>query len=108
MPRRIAFAIAYGLAFAAAAAGLVLAGWRGAAADPATLINRVGVIATIVLLAALPWAVRRVYGPASSGWLARIVRTGGYLIVFALVLVKDHVERFEFASQCHCLRKVLP
>jgi hypothetical protein len=102
MPRRIACA----LAFAAAATALVWAGWPGAAADPATLINRVDVIATVVLLAALPWAVRRVCGPASGSWLARIVRIGGYLIVFALVLVKAHVELLEFASPAG--RPVLP
>jgi hypothetical protein len=94
MPRRIACA----LAFAAAAAGLVWAGWRGTTANPAILINRVDVIAAVVLLAALPWAVRRVFGPPADSWLARIVRAGGYAIVLALVLIKANVERSEYAS----------
>ena len=94
MPRMIAGA----LALAAAATVLVWAGWPGTAGNPATLINRTDVIATLLLLAALPWAVRRVYGPVAGGWLAPLVRAGGYGIVFALVLVKADVERAEYAS----------
>jgi hypothetical protein len=94
MPRMIAGA----LALAAAATVLVWAGWPGTAGNPATLINRTDVIATLLLLAALPWAIRRVYGPVAGGWLARLVRAGGYGIVFALVLVKADVERAEYAS----------
>ena len=59
MPRRIG----YWLAFGAAAAGLVWAGWRGAPDHLATLINRTDVIVTVVLLAGLPWATRKVFGP---------------------------------------------
>ena len=94
MPRRIA----YSLAFAIAATGLVWAGWRGAPANPATLINRAGVIATVVILAGLPWAIRRVFGPAAVGRLARVARVSGYAAVFALVAVKSDVTRFEYAS----------
>jgi len=95
MPRRIGFS----LAFLAAAAGMTWAGWRGAAANPATLINRVDVIAAVVLLAGLPWLARRVFGPGGTSWLARIVRVGGYAAVFALVLVKAEVERSEYAAR---------
>ena len=91
MPRRI---VSW-LVFLAATAGLVWACWPGAPANPATLINRVDVIAAVVLLAGLPWLARRVFGPAGDSWLARIVRVGGYAAVFALVLVKAEVERSE-------------
>ena len=94
MPRRIVSS----LAFLAAAAGLVWAGWPGALANPATVINRVDVIAAVVILAGLPWLARRVFGPAGDSWLARIVRVGGYAAVFALVLVKAEVERSEYAA----------
>ena len=94
MPRRIVSS----LAFLAAAAGLVWAGWPGALANPATVINRVVVIAAVVILAGLPWLARRVFGPAGDSWLARIVRVGGYAAVFALVLVKAEVERSEYAA----------
>src|SRR5215470_9423253 len=94
MPRRIA----YSLAFAIAATGLVWAGWRGAPANPATLINRAGVIATVVILAGLPWAIRRVFGPAATSWLARAARAGGYATMFTLVAVKSDAARIEYAS----------
>lgn len=93
MPRRIVFS----LVFLAAAAGLVWAGWPGSAANPATLINRVDVVAVVVLLAGLPWLARRVFGPAGGSWLARVVRVGSYAAVFALALVKAEVERSEYA-----------
>jgi hypothetical protein len=100
--------IAYSLAFAIAAAGLVWAGWRGGAANPATLINRVSVIATVVILAGLPWAIRRVFGQAAASRLARAARVGGYAAVFALVAVKSDVARIEYASaaQRHVLAGV--
>jgi hypothetical protein len=94
MPRRIVSS----LVFLAATAGLVRAGWPGAPADPATLINRADVIAAVLMLAGLPWLAHRVFGPVGDGWLARIVRVGGYAAVFALVLVKAEVERSEYAA----------
>jgi hypothetical protein len=94
MPRKFI----YSLAFGAAAAGLTWATWPGAPADPATVIGRVDVIATVVMLAGLPWATRRVFGPAAGGWLPRAVRAGGYAAVFTLVLVKARVERPEYAA----------
>ena len=93
MPRRIVSS----LGFLAAAVGLVWAGWPGAAANPATLMNRVNVVAVVVMLAGLPWLARRVFGPAGDSRLARIVRVGSYVAVFALVLVKAEVERSEYA-----------
>ena len=105
MPRRIgsalriryALAIGYALAFCAAAAGLAWAGWPGVAANPATPIGRVDVIATVVIIAVLPWAVRRVFGPVREGRQARIVRAGGCAAAFALVLVKVTAERPVYA-----------
>jgi hypothetical protein len=94
MPRRI---VSW-LVFLAASAGLVWAGWPGAPANPATLINRVDVTAAVVVLAGMPWLARRVFGLAGDSWLARIVRVGGYAAVFALVLVKAEVERPEYAA----------
>jgi hypothetical protein len=94
MPRRIAFS----LAFLAAAAGTVWAAWPGAPANPATLINRVDVIAAVLILAGLPWFARRVFGPAGGSRLARIVRAAGYATVFALVVAKAEVERAEYAA----------
>ena len=57
------------------------------------MINRVDVVTIAVILAGLPWAVRRARGPVAGGRLARLVRTGGYATVLALVLVKVAVER---------------
>ena len=55
MPSRIG----YWLAFSGAAAGLAWLSWPGAPTDPATLINRVDVVAIVVMLAVLPWAAAR-------------------------------------------------
>jgi hypothetical protein len=90
--------IGYGLAFAAAAAGLAVVGWPGAPADPATLINRVDVIVMLLILAAAPRVARSRFGPVRDSRLTRILRAGGCLALFALVLVKDDVERFKYAA----------
>jgi hypothetical protein len=82
------------LVFAVVAAAMVLAGWPGAGDNPATLINRVDVIAIVVMLAGLPWAVRRFAGPAGDGRLTRVVRAGGYAAILALALTKANAERF--------------
>ena len=95
MPRKMVSSLAFLAATAAATAGLVWAGWPSAAANSATLINRVDVIAAVVVLAGLPWFARRVFGPCRHSWPARIVRVGGYAAVFALMLVKAKVERSE-------------
>jgi hypothetical protein len=98
MPRRIALSLAFAAAVAVAAAVLVRAGWPGSSADPATLINRVGVIATVALLAGLPWVIRRKFGPVARTWRARIVRVCGYAAVLALMLADTDVARFEYAG----------
>jgi hypothetical protein len=93
MPRTIR----YWVASAAAAAALGWAAWPGAPANPATLISRVDVIATVLILAGLPLLVRRKFGHAHRKRLPRLLRSAGYAAVFALVLVKADVERVEMA-----------
>jgi hypothetical protein len=83
----------YPLAFTAAAAGTAWSAWPGPPGDSATAINRADVITMAVILAGLPWAIRRVRGPMAASRLARLLRTGGYAAVLALVLVKAAVER---------------
>jgi hypothetical protein len=83
----------YPLAFAVAAAGAAWSAWSGPAGDSAIVVNRVDVITIAVILAGLPWAIRRARGPVAVGRLARLVRTGGYVAVLALVVVKAAVER---------------
>ena len=95
MPRRIGGWLAIGCA----AAVLAWACWPGAPGDPATLISRIDVIATVLILAGMPWLVRRRFGPMSQGWLPLAVRLSGYAAVFGLVLVKARVESFEFAGR---------
>jgi len=56
--------LGYSLAFAAAAAGTAWSAWSGPPGVPAIVINRVDVIAIAVILAGLPWAVRRARPPS--------------------------------------------
>jgi hypothetical protein len=91
---RVVRGIGYSLAFGVAAAGTAYVSWGGAAANPATLINRVDVVTIMLLLAGLPWVV----GPANSGRITRVIRAAGYAAILALVLVKAAVERFGYAS----------
>ncbi len=93
MPRRIR----YWLAVAVMTAALAWAGWQGTLANPATLISRVDVFATALILAAMPWLVVRRFGTVRDGWLPRIVRIAGYLAVVGLVLAKADAERVEYA-----------
>ena len=83
----------YPLAFAAAVGGVAWAAWSGSPRDPATVIDRVDVIAMAVMLAGLSWAVRRISGPVAVSRLARLARAGGYAAILALVLAKSAVER---------------
>ena len=58
--------LGYPLVFAAAAAGMAWSAWSGPPGDSAIVINRVDVITIAVILAGLPWAVRRVRGPVAG------------------------------------------
>jgi hypothetical protein len=62
-PGRLARRSGWSLAFGAAAAGTAWSVWGGASADPVVLVNRVDVIVIAVILAGLPLAVRRAFGP---------------------------------------------
>ena len=81
------------LVFAAAAAAAAWSAWSGSPGDSATVINRVDVIAVSVILAGLPWAVRRARGPVAAGRPARLFRAAGYAAILSLVVVKAAVER---------------
>jgi DUF1707 SHOCT-like domain len=81
------------LAFAAGAAGLGWVGWPGASSNSATPLNRVYVTGTVVVLAVLPWAVRRYFGPVRGGWAPRAARAGGYAMVLALIAAKAVKDR---------------
>ena len=83
----------YPLAFAVAAAGMAWSAWSGPPGDSAIEINRIDVIVIVVILAGLPWIIRRARGPAADARLARLVRAGGYVALLALVLAKSAVER---------------
>jgi len=85
--------LGYPLAFAAAAAGTAWGAWSGPPGDTAIVINRVDVLAIAVILAGLPWAIRRTRGPVAGGRLDQLVRAGGYAAILALALVKAAVER---------------
>lgn len=94
MPRKFLYA----LAVAALTAVLAWAGWRGVPGNPATLISRVDVVATVLILTGLPWPVQRRFGELRSGWAPRAARIAGYLIVLALVLLKADAEQVEYAT----------
>ena len=81
------------LAFAAGAAGLAWVAWPGAASNSATPLNRVSVSILLVLLAILPWVVRRYIGSARSGWLPRAARVAGYAAVLVLIAAKAAKDR---------------
>jgi len=85
--------LGYPVAFTAAAAGTAWSVWSGPPGDSAVTINRADVVTAAVLLAGLPWAIRRVCGPLAGSRPARLLRTGGYAALLTLVLVKAAVER---------------
>jgi hypothetical protein len=85
--------LGYPAVFAAAAAGTAWSAWSGPTGDSAIMINRVDVITVAVILAGLSWAIRRARGPVAGSRAARMIRTGGYVVVLALVLAKAAVER---------------
>jgi len=85
--------LGYPVVFSAAAAGTAWSAWSGPAGDSAIMINRVDVITVAVILAGLSWAIRRARGPVAGRRPARMVRTGGYAMLLALVLAKAAVER---------------
>ncbi len=93
MPRKFG----YWLALSVVAACVIGAAWPGAAANPATLISRVGAVVIVAMAAGLHWPVQRRFGPVGTTLTARTVRITGFALVSALILVKATVERHEFA-----------
>jgi hypothetical protein len=87
----------YGGALGAAAAVLGWSGWFGHAAGPDTVISRIDVVVTVVLLGLVPWLIARKFGPADRSALSRTVRIAGCAAVIVLVLVKTHVQGSEYA-----------
>jgi len=85
--------LGYPLVFAAVVVGTAWTAWSGPPGDSAIVINRVDVIAISVILAGLPWAIRRAYGSVAHSRSARMIRTAGYAAILVLVLVKAAVER---------------
>lgn len=91
----------YWLALAAAVIALVAVGWPGSAGDPATLISRVSVGGVVLMLAGLPWLVRRRFGALARGWAPPLVRAIGCATVVGLLAEKARVEHLEFAAAAH-------
>jgi hypothetical protein len=83
----------YPAAFAAVAAVIAWSAWSGPPGDSAIAINRTDVLAIVAILAGLAWISRRTRGPVAVAWWTRLVRTGGYVTVLSLALVKSAVER---------------
>ena len=83
-----------GVTFAAGAAGMAWIGWPGASSNSATPLNRVYVVGTVVLLAALPVVVRRYFGPVRGGRAPRAARVGGYAMVLVLIAAKIAKDRY--------------
>jgi hypothetical protein len=89
MPRRIGKALLLALAVGL----LARADWPGSPAYLANDLDRADVIAVAALLAGLPLLARRLLGPASRGWPARLLRAGAYAAVLALTVAKGGVTR---------------
>ena len=84
--------LGYLLAFATAAAGTAWSAWSGPPGDSAIVINRVDVITMAVILAGLPWAIRRTRGPVAGSRLARLVaEPGGAAAVAAWLYHRDEL-----------------
>src|SRR5690349_9363751 len=83
-------------AIAGLAAGTLLVwwDWHPGSANPAMPVNRATMIGAGLLLAVLPWVIRPLLGPAADNRPARIVRVGGYLTLYALLLVMVGLSRF--------------
>ncbi|HTX27439.1 MAG TPA: hypothetical protein VME19_10515 [Streptosporangiaceae bacterium] len=60
------------------------------------------VITVAVVLAGLPWAIRRIRGPVAGSRPARLLRTGGYAVVLVLVLVKATSRTAGLTSRPRC------
>jgi len=85
-----------GRALAALAAGALLVwfDWHPGSANVAAPVNRALMIAVVALLAAAPWIARPFLGPVAPDRTTRLIRAGGYLMVYGLLAVVVAVSRF--------------
>jgi hypothetical protein len=81
--------------FAVAAAVAAWAAWPSTSASFATPVDRVDVIAMVLLLAGLPVLARWFFGPPDNR-SARRVRIGCYAAIVALIPAKAAVEQFAY------------
>jgi hypothetical protein len=81
-----------GATFAGLIIGAVLLwfDWHPGSANPAMPANRVTLAVTVLVLVVLPWLA----GPVADNKVARFVRTGGYVLVFAMLTVLVGLSRF--------------
>jgi hypothetical protein len=81
------------LLFAAAAAYLA---WTALPTTPSAIVNAsiwLRTIAAIVVLAGLPWLVRRRFGPVIDSRLARALRVGTFAGIMALIVALAELDR---------------
>jgi hypothetical protein len=76
------------LLFAVAAGFTASVTWPGSPDRFGTVIARMDLITVVLLLAGLPWLVRRFLGSTSDGRLARFLRVGGYGAILAYTVAK--------------------
>jgi hypothetical protein len=81
--------------FAVAAAVAAWAAWPSTSASFATPVDRVDVIAMVLLLAGLPLLARWFFGPPDNR-PARRLRVGCYAAIVALIPAKAAVEQFAY------------
>jgi hypothetical protein len=90
MFRRIGYT-ATGLAIGAITVRL---GWHPGSANPAVPADRITMIISVLVLAAMPWITRRRLGPVAAARGARTVRAAGFTAMYALLLVMTGMSRF--------------
>lgn len=90
MIRRIAYT-AIGLATGAITVWL---GWHPGSTNPAVPADRITMIISVLALCAMPWITRRRLGPVADNRAARTTRAGGFVAMYALLLVMTGLSRF--------------
>jgi hypothetical protein len=68
---------------------------------PGVAVTRVMNVVEFLVPAALPWVTRPWLGPVAGNRVARMVRGGGYLAIYALMLVAVGVSRYAGSSHDH-------
>ena len=100
---RLLRSLGYGIAAAVMSVALVWFAWNPESTNPATPVSRIDLIATVAMLTLLPWIGRwhGWLGPVGRSRPARVVRASGYLLIWALLLVRVGVGRFAGARFEH-------